>query len=288
MILPALALAILAVGLAGCRSRSRTAPQTAAAPGTTYVAPPPTTTYVPPPTPSAPPPPSFDGAIPPSSSDFGGFESVPDPAPAPTLTQADVEAMIRADRDARRQAEAQLDALQRKIDRLNESLSQPPAPVQVRATAPTAPVSGGETAAARFAEELRAGTRGEVELNGSIVIVRLSDVFQPGSEELKGDSSTRTTLMAAAAALLRYPTSQVAVVGHSDGQPIRVTKERWTDNVHLSRERAQTVAQELARNGVPSSRLAVDGRGSVEPLVFPERTAADRARNRRVEIHVRF
>jgi flagellar motor protein MotB len=87
---------------------------------------------------------------------------------------------------------------------------------------------------------------------------------------------------------MRHPAAEVSVVGHSDGTPIKVTKDKWTDNVHLSRERAQTVAQALARNGVPAARMAVDGRGSVEPLVFPERTAGDRARNRRVEVHVRF
>jgi len=78
------------------------------------------------------------------------------------------------------------------------------------------------------------------------------------------------------------------VVGHSDGQPLNKSKKRWGTNVNLSRERAQTVATELSKNGVPASRIGVDGRGSVEPLVFPEKTDKDRARNRRVEIHVRF
>ena len=78
------------------------------------------------------------------------------------------------------------------------------------------------------------------------------------------------------------------MVGHSDGQPLNKTKKRWGTNVNLSRERAQTVATELSKNGVPASRIGVDGRGSVEPLVYPEKTAKDRATNRRVEIHVRF
>ena len=46
--------------------------------------------------------------------------------------------------------------------------------------------------------------------------------------------------------------------------------------------------QEAPDNGVSTSRIAVDGMGEMQPLVLPERTASDRAMNRRVEILIKL
>jgi outer membrane protein OmpA-like peptidoglycan-associated protein len=48
------------------------------------------------------------------------------------------------------------------------------------------------------------------------------------------------------------------------------------------------VANALAKRGVPAGRLAVTGRGSAEPIVYPEQSSSDKARNRRVEVRVQF
>jgi flagellar motor protein MotB len=291
---PVLAVALLAVALAGCRSSRGCCPpqQTACAPSP--CAPPCPQPYVMP-APCAPPMAAAPRALPPQGGTGNwGFEDMsgppmPTPMPAPMPSGSGLSDRLAAEQSARAAAEDRLTALQRKLDQLENNLTQTSAtPVSRGGTSAGAAYGAGESSAERLAAELSRSTRGEVEHNGRVVIVRLSDAFLPGSEQMKRDSAVATTIMATAEALLRYPTAEVAVVGHSDGTPISRTKDRWTDNVHLSRERAQTVAQELARHGVPGSRIAVDGRGSVEPLVYPESTAADRARNRRVEIHVRF
>jgi flagellar motor protein MotB len=151
------------------------------------------------------------------------------------------------------------------------------------------PSAGGrEGDALAFSEELRTKCDAEVVQSGSSVVIRLSDAFRPGSDEMKADVRQVTSIHAVAEALMRYPAAQVGVIGHTDGQPIKRTKDKWTDNVHLSRARAETVARMLQSKGLDGTRLMVDGRGETEPLVYPERSASDRSRNRRVEVHVRF
>lgn len=56
-------------------------------------------------------------------------------------------------------------------------------------------------------------------------------------------------------------------------------------NLNLSNRRASAVANSLLRRGVPSSRLQVEGRGESEPRV-PNTSAANRSKNRRVEIYI--
>jgi type VI secretion system protein ImpK len=56
---------------------------------------------------------------------------------------------------------------------------------------------------------------------------------------------------------------------------------------HLSRARAQAVLDELVRQGLPAERLHAEGRADAEPLA-PGHSAAERARNRRVEIELRL
>jgi type VI secretion system protein ImpK len=150
------------------------------------------------------------------------------------------------------------------------------------------PASAGDDQAGSFAEELRTRCDAEVVQSGNTVVIRMSDAFRAGSDQLKPDVKLATSLHAMADALMKHSGSQVAVIGHTDGTPIKKSKDKWTDNVHLSRARAETVARVLTEKGVGAQRVMVDGRGDVEPLVYPERTSSDRARNRRVEIHVRF
>ncbi len=55
-------------------------------------------------------------------------------------------------------------------------------------------------------------------------------------------------------------------------------------NLAMSQQRALAVARWLVARGVSCKRLLPVGFGELEPLVSPERTAADRARNRRVDL----
>lgn len=72
---------------------------------------------------------------------------------------------------------------------------------------------------------------------------------------------------------------RVKVVGHTDS----VGGEKNNQNISLNR--AYTVAQRLISDGVRSSRIDIEGRGSIDPLVAND-TAQRRAVNRRVELYL--
>jgi flagellar motor protein MotB len=146
----------------------------------------------------------------------------------------------------------------------------------------------GEQAAQSLAEEMKGLPGATVLVEGSKVSVIVTDCFDSGSDRLKPNPDVRTALRAASAAILRHPEAQVVVVGHTDSKPIQKSAEKWADNVALSKARAASVAKALSTDGVQAERLGVDGRGSAEMLVVPEKTAADRARNRRVEVQFTF
>lgn len=75
------------------------------------------------------------------------------------------------------------------------------------------------------------------------------------------------------------PATTVRIVGHTDST--------GTDAINdpLSVNRAARTRQFLASRGVDAARVAIDGRGSHEPIA-DNGTVAGRARNRRVEIFV--
>jgi flagellar motor protein MotB len=148
----------------------------------------------------------------------------------------------------------------------------------------------GDDAALRLADELKGkNLRGAVVLvEGAKVSVVIPDCFESGSDRLKPNPDVQTAILVAAGAIVKSPEAKVDVVGHTDSRPLQKTLDRWGDNVGLSKARAQSVASALAGSGVPRERMTVEGRGEYEPLVMPEKTAADRSKNRRIEIQITF
>jgi OmpA-OmpF porin, OOP family len=59
-------------------------------------------------------------------------------------------------------------------------------------------------------------------------------------------------------------------------------------NKELSEKRAAVIVKELVSRGVPPGEIIAVGRGSEQPLVKPDNTAAKKAKNRRYEIQVRL
>jgi len=120
-----------------------------------------------------------------------------------------------------------------------------------------------------------------VQEEGSVTRITLlgDNLFASGSAAL--DPAYEPTLGQIAAAIDRFP-GRVIVVGHTDGQPIQSL--RFRNNFDLSRERAASVARMLQKSMTNSGGIDVNGVGPSKPLVTPEVTAADRARNRRVEV----
>jgi type VI secretion system protein ImpK len=148
---------------------------------------------------------------------------------------------------------------------------------------PVAPLSGPTIKQLLAPEEQNRSV--SVEEDGAITRITLlrDNLFASGSATINAGSEQ--TLSRIAAALDRVP-GRVLVVGHTDNQPIQSL--RYRDNFHLSRERAVSVATILRKSMTRPGDLEWNGQGSTRPLVDPEVTAADRARNRRVEIlHMR-
>lgn len=79
--------------------------------------------------------------------------------------------------------------------------------------------------------------------------------------------------------LEEYEKTTVDVLGHTDS----VGSESY--NQRLSENRARSVAEYLASQGVQSARLLIAGRGENQPIAS-NATPEGRARNRRVEIQI--
>lgn len=82
-----------------------------------------------------------------------------------------------------------------------------------------------------------------------------------------------------ATTLNQHQSTRVTIIGHTDSSGSDAI------NNPLSVNRAAAVREYLASRGVSMSRIAVDGRGSREPIA-DNASASGRARNRRVEIFV--
>lgn len=105
-----------------------------------------------------------------------------------------------------------------------------------------------------------------------------SDIsFDTGRYDVK--PNMRPVLDRFATTLNQNPVTTVTIIGHTDST--------GTDAVNnpLSVNRAAAVRDYLSARGVAANRIAVDGRGSREP-VADNSTASGRAMNRRVEIFV--
>lgn len=307
----ALAAALLVAGLTGCRSTRRTAqaqPQAAQpAPSTAYPsygpsqaptviaqspsrpAPPSGPVYSSPGTPNRtvrPMPSPNQGLL---GSPDGDYMGAPGPANGgassvvvrPSSGAMAVPSIIDGAEQVAK-VDGQIDDLRRQLDELRNTLDEP----EVVPEAPVAGFAGDvDGRAAAFASTLRSRVSGEVVHTGNVVIVRLEDAFQSGSDQLKKDPTLVATLLHTAEALQSAGAREVLVVGHTDSDPIK--RSKWPSNKVLSEARAQRVAAELSRRGVPAGSLEVIGEGSNQPLV-PDNTKANKAKNRRVEVHVRF
>ena len=105
-----------------------------------------------------------------------------------------------------------------------------------------------------------------------------SDIsFDSGSYQIK--SNLRPILDRFAVTLNQNPVTTVKIIGHTDN--------RGSDAINnpLSVNRADATRDYLVTRGVALNRIAIDGRGSREPIA-DNSTAQGRAMNRRVEIFV--
>lgn len=154
-----------------------------------------------------------------------------------------------------------------------------PEPERPRAAAAAA-------ASPRIAEQLAAEiARGEVAVADaagmSAIVIRSDRLFASGSARL--EAGIEPVVMRVTAALDRVP-GAIVVTGHTDDVPIRTA--RFPSNWELSTERAGSVVKLMAGKLKDPGRLTAEGLADSAPAA-PNDSAANRARNRRVEIILR-
>ena len=105
-----------------------------------------------------------------------------------------------------------------------------------------------------------------------------SDIsFDPGRYDIK--PNLRPVLDRFATTLNQNPVTNITIIGHTDNTGSDAV------NNPLSVNRAAATRDYLVARGGASNRIAIDGRGSREPIA-DNTTTAGRAMNRRVEIFV--
>jgi len=109
-------------------------------------------------------------------------------------------------------------------------------------------------------------------------------LFDSGRAELK-PSCSETLLRIARTVKAQYPGHAIRIEGHTDSTPVVHNKDKYPDNMSLSQARAKAVFDHLvATCSMPATRMYCAGYGFSQPMVWPEKTPADRAKNRRVDI----
>ncbi len=133
-----------------------------------------------------------------------------------------------------------------------------------------------------LAADIRGGRVDVIEqARGSTVEIRGDGFFASGSADI--DPAMLPLLARVAAALNRFD-APVQVSGHTDNQPLAVSRRlRFATNWELSQARAEAVAAVLARQFDRPARLNAEGRGDADPKAAND-SAAGRAQNRRVDI----
>ena len=154
------------------------------------------------------------------------------------------------------------------------SIKLPPPPPAIKPAAPPPP------RLRRFLEPEIVQNLVEVEDNDAYSKVTLlgESLFDSGSPDIK--PSFLPTLRRVASALDEV-SGDVVVRGYTDD--VRINTRRFQSNIDLSQARADAVKRLLEQDMTRRGRMRAEGRGEAEPLV-PNTSAANRARNRRVEI----
>jgi outer membrane protein OmpA-like peptidoglycan-associated protein len=112
--------------------------------------------------------------------------------------------------------------------------------------------------------------------SGSKIIVA-GFYFEDGSAQI--GNSLKRYLRSAAAQIKKARYKKIFVDGYTDDRGNNALNNR------LSRARADSVKKELAKNGIPASKITARGYGSIKPIA-DNNTKNGRIRNRRVEILV--
>lgn len=134
-----------------------------------------------------------------------------------------------------------------------------------------------------IANHLTAHIRTSIDERGLVIRLLTDDLlFNSGRAELQTGALPVLRKISALLASERIP-NNLRVEGNTDNVPI--SNALFRSNWELSAARATAVVQQLLEFGMPAGRLAIAGYADQRP-VAPNKTAAGRQRNRRVELVV--
>jgi chemotaxis protein MotB len=134
---------------------------------------------------------------------------------------------------------------------------------------------GGGEAPRRKGDFIEAGPYASAEISEDIL-------FASGSADLK--STGRAKLQDIVRQIQQnFADKSIWVIGHTDTDPIKITKNKWTDNLDLSVNRGATVVREMYSLGIQPVRLVAGGQGEYNPKA-DNSSRAGKAQNRRVQI----
>lgn len=132
-----------------------------------------------------------------------------------------------------------------------------------------------------LAPEIREGLVSVLEDAQTITVrIRGTGLFPSGSATV---NAKFLPLMARIGEAVNTEPGSLLVTGHSDNVPIRSI--RFPSNYELSKARAQSVLELLAKKVKDPSRLKAEGRADSQPIASND-TAEGRALNRRIEIQI--
>ncbi len=113
--------------------------------------------------------------------------------------------------------------------------------------------------------------------NGVLVRMKSEILFDTGSAVLKPEAIDQ--IQKVGAIIAKYSDDRVRVEGHTDSTGTRKANEE------LSLRRADAVKRVLLGQGVQETQITALGMGETQPI-SDNQTAAGRAQNRRVELHI--
>jgi chemotaxis protein MotB len=115
---------------------------------------------------------------------------------------------------------------------------------------------------------------------GTVITMSNSILFSPGSAKLS--ASGKKVLSQVVKVLKEYPNNKIRVDGHSDSDPIRRSKSKYSSNWDLSATRAVRVVEGLTiAKGIPGEQISVGAHSMYRPV-----DPSNKKLNRRVEIVV--
>jgi outer membrane protein OmpA-like peptidoglycan-associated protein len=113
--------------------------------------------------------------------------------------------------------------------------------------------------------------------DGILVDLKSKLLFNTDSAVLKPEAVEQVAKLGDI--LAKYPDDRIRIQGHTD------STGTVAHNEELSMRRARSVRDVLAGRGVKPEQMLVEGVGEARPIA-DNRTAAGRAQNRRVELHI--